>query len=592
MMSQPRLILDETWRLFCPAFRLNTLARYSATLSAKQRTRYTSVPRLSTCLQQRRNSTTARTRNNQGIEDGDHTSGDGEPESSHVDIDTDGETLRGPDVPMQLKDQTTPELETKLRKLASNKPLVANAMQILRLLIRDRTIHPEARHYKWLMQSNSDPERGSPLIIRRLLEEMEENGIPADSGTLHAVLQALAVHPDNLLRQDVLRALRDRWLPLSPSGWHFVVAGLIREHQFELALDHIANMERKDVVVKDWLHSLLIYHLCAVKEFDQVLESMRSRLSQGHEMTQELWMHVFDAATTSLHHSTTCYIWERMVQLGYLHLEHRLCTQALDTASYAGDTKLATSILRFLTHNKTSPRAEDFEKWSEAYARTGDLYIALEVLCEMHKAGFAVKASSTYGVMRRAFRQRTHSREVWAILKQLKSAGHEIPLACARVVIDLCGKAASLHDPFEVDSGIEFYKQLHTLCSERPDTATFNSLVRMCRVAKNTESAMFIVKEMAAFEVVPDEITYQHLILMCLECGNFESSWLYFRDLQDRGFNLSQEARFDIRKGCAKSSDRFAVKLLSHPGVSEDITPSSDIEVEVDEVTPSATGET
>lgn len=56
--------------------------------------------------------------------------------------------------------------------------------------------------------------------------------------------------------------MRDRWLTLSPAGWHYVVAGFLREHQFELALDHIGHMERKDIMVEGWLHSLLIYNLC------------------------------------------------------------------------------------------------------------------------------------------------------------------------------------------------------------------------------------------------------------------------------------------------------------------------------------------
>ena len=60
-------------------------------------------------------------------------------------------------------------------------------------------------------------------------------------------IKALAVHPDYELRENVLRQLRDRWMPLTPDGWHSVVAGLTREHQFELALDHIANMEKNHV---------------------------------------------------------------------------------------------------------------------------------------------------------------------------------------------------------------------------------------------------------------------------------------------------------------------------------------------------------
>lgn len=63
--------------------------------------------------------------------------------------------------------------------------------QLLRALIRDRHLKPTARHYKALMLANTDTVRGSPDAVRRLLEEMEDNDIAADSGTLHAALRVI-----------------------------------------------------------------------------------------------------------------------------------------------------------------------------------------------------------------------------------------------------------------------------------------------------------------------------------------------------------------------------------------------------------------
>lgn len=52
-----------------------------------------------------------------------------------------------------------------------------------------RHVRPGVRHYRALILANADPERGSPDVLRGLLKEMEDKGIPADSGTLHAALQ-------------------------------------------------------------------------------------------------------------------------------------------------------------------------------------------------------------------------------------------------------------------------------------------------------------------------------------------------------------------------------------------------------------------
>jgi hypothetical protein len=92
-------------------------------------------------------------------------------------------------VPIHLQSLTTLEIETKLQDTAKKSPSVYSAMQKLQHLIQDRKIEPSARHYKWLIQCHSDPQHGSPNLVRQLLLEMEQNDIPLDSGTLHAALQ-------------------------------------------------------------------------------------------------------------------------------------------------------------------------------------------------------------------------------------------------------------------------------------------------------------------------------------------------------------------------------------------------------------------
>lgn len=76
-----------------------------------------------------------------------------------------------------------------LQDLMVKSPSILSATQILRCLIRDRHVRPEVRHYRALILANTDAERGSPKVVRKLLSEMEENRIPTDSGTLHAALQ-------------------------------------------------------------------------------------------------------------------------------------------------------------------------------------------------------------------------------------------------------------------------------------------------------------------------------------------------------------------------------------------------------------------
>ncbi|KAH2771345.1 hypothetical protein KXV92_003196 [Aspergillus fumigatus] len=479
-----------------------------------------------------------------------------------------------PGVPKNLEERSTSDLENRLQELATGNPKILSASQILRILIRDRHVRPEVRHYRALILANSDAERGSPEVVRQLLSEMEKNGIPADSGTLHAALQVLAVHPDYLLRQEILRTLRDRWLPLSPAGWHYVVAGLLRENQFELALDHIAHMERKEIMVENWLHSLLIYNLCDIGDFDEVLRQIRKRTSQGHDMTTELWLYVLDVAVAASHLETTRYVWTQMVQLGYLQPSRVLCSDTLTVAAEKGDTKLASLVIRFLSESDIPLILQDYEKTVEAHVKSGKLSSAFEILCKMHKAGIKLEHSSTRAIFNYMVQTRTSPRQAWAILKKLKSLKYPVPMECAHVVIELCDYE-SFNDPFAVDEGISLYQELYTLCPGKADVSIYNTLLGMARRAKNIQAGMFAVKEMSSLGVIPNDKTFEHLIMMCLDAGNFESAYRYYQDLVARGFRPDAYTRQQIKSVCSESNDEFAIQLRNDPQMQDD--PADDL---------------
>ena len=380
----------------------------------------------------------------------------------------------------------------------------------------------------------------------------------------------MAVHPDYLLRQEIIRNLHNRWLPLSPAGWHHLVAGLIREHQFELALDNMDLLERKGILVETWLHCLLVYNLCDIEEFDQVLALMKSRMAQDLGMTMNLWLYVLDVASEALHLATTKYAWKQVVELGLLNPSHGICSNVLSVASRTGDTELGASVIRFLTETEVPLSSEDYEKLAETYVVAGDIYEAFKVLCLMEGSGFLLAESSTRSILTYLIRTRTKPRDVWAMLKRQKASKRKVPIGCANVVIELC-EHATAYDPYAADEAIKFYKELYALCPSGANVVTYNSLIAICRRAKNTEACMFVVKEMAALGVTPDSTTFERLILICLDSGNFRSGYMYFQDLIDRGLALSESTRNEVCHLCHGLTDEFAVRLSLHPLVRRNV---------------------
>jgi hypothetical protein len=94
------------------------------------------------------------------------------------------------DAPEDICRRSTDDLEDFLKRSTSkNSPKLLTVTAILRVLIGERHVQPQIRHYKALILAHADPRYGSPENVRQLLREMEENGIAADSSTLHAALQ-------------------------------------------------------------------------------------------------------------------------------------------------------------------------------------------------------------------------------------------------------------------------------------------------------------------------------------------------------------------------------------------------------------------
>lgn len=343
-----------------------------------------------------------------------------------------------------------------------------------------------------------------------------------------------------------------------------MVAGLVRENQFELALDHIAQMRIKGIPIKNWLHGLIIYNLCEIEDFDEVLRQMDSRVRQGYDMSQHLWHYVLDVASEALHRKLTRFAWMRMVELGYLRPAYGTCRNTLTAAGREGDVQLAASVFRYLEDIEIPPGREDYESMAEAHLMRGNLYSAFEALCTMHKSGIGLEGSSTRSVLTYMATTKTTPRSAWNILKQLKLSEYDIPVDCANVVLELCERTA-LNDPSTVDEAIAFYKELYALCASGANATTYKTLVSMCRRAVRRDAAMFVIKEMSALNIVPDDKVFEDIIMMCLERNNFQSAFHYFQDLVERGGRLTEEATVQIRGTCSASPDRFAAELRSHP---------------------------
>lgn len=89
----------------------------------------------------------------------------------------------------ELQTKSTEALENILQAVVKDRPNHTATLRVIRELIERRHIKPQVQHYRAMMLANADSSQGSAVHVKGILEEMEDVGIPADSGALHAALR-------------------------------------------------------------------------------------------------------------------------------------------------------------------------------------------------------------------------------------------------------------------------------------------------------------------------------------------------------------------------------------------------------------------
>lgn len=94
--------------------------------------------------------------------------------------------------------------------------------------------------------------------------------------------------------------MRQRWFNLSAEGHHDVVIGLLRERQFEMALNRMDLMVSEGIEIRSWLYDMAIYMLCDVEEVDEALRIVQQRVEAAeHGISKSVWFNLLDVASST-----------------------------------------------------------------------------------------------------------------------------------------------------------------------------------------------------------------------------------------------------------------------------------------------------
>lgn len=99
-----------------------------------------------------------------------------------------------------------------------------------------------------------------------------------------------------------MQEMKERWLGLSPEGWHSLVVGLIRDRQYEIALDKLEEMHSDGIKVQPWLYDILMFQLCEAEELDQAFNILQYRFENSrNEILPTVWYYLLDKFSRDFH---------------------------------------------------------------------------------------------------------------------------------------------------------------------------------------------------------------------------------------------------------------------------------------------------
>ncbi|RYP82887.1 hypothetical protein DL770_005494 [Monosporascus sp. CRB-9-2] len=428
--------------------------------------------------------------------------------------------FHGPDVLTERLDRVpTRTIYEALRELQNIEDSYGSVVRLVEYLVKERGEQPNELLYECLIRANVDPKHGSAEVAGSLVKEMIETGIQTSPRIYQALLEVTAVHPDYILRSSALRDMKNRWYSPNLDGLTSIVVGLLRDGQYELALEKLEELYKSSVTNPPWLYRIFIYVFGELGFHDESFQILQHQLKvYGPNQPMMTWSFLLDIYSRDAFYPGITYIWERMVTPGLLNPPDGTAVNVLNTASRHGDAALVTSVMRLLTDRGRRLDLHHYEALIDAHTLHREVRKAFTVLCIMRRAGLAPDSSSTRSIYRMLRESPSVTDEALSVLQELRQQ-YQVPIAAFNVVLE----ATVLHHGFK--RAFDLYRAVRRICADDgPDLRTFHVLLRRCALRK---SMNFLLDEMQTFGVSPDREAYDQLIRICALQDDYEPAFKY-----------------------------------------------------------------
>lgn len=310
----------------------------------------------------------------------------------------------------------------------------------------------------------------------------------------------MAVHPDYLLRNDIIREMHERWIEIRPKGHRYIAIGLLRDGQYELALEKLEEMVGHGVHVEPWVFDIFICVFGKLELLDDALRIARYRVDRGFEVPVNIWYYLLDVCSKAQNHMATSYVWNRTVRQGIVNPSDGIALNILNMAAVYGDTDLATEVIQYLAERGTRLARPHYEALADAYSIQGNVERALEVYCIMYGAGAEVALASVGTLCQVLARDPTLIDKAVEAMTGLRRR-YKLPISVYNAVLNETVKSSALPADEAFARGLGLYQRVREFVPAGPNWDTFRYLLTRCT---KPDVAQFLEGEMIAFDVRPN----------------------------------------------------------------------------------------
>lgn len=296
--------------------------------------------------------------------------------------------------------------------------------------------------------------------------------------------------------------MKERWIEVTPTGNEHVALGLLRDGQYELALEKLEEMVTQRQRVQPWVFDTFIYVFGKLRFFDDALRIARHRLDTCHGVPVNIWYFLLDVCSKGQHHEATMYVWERTVPQGLVNPPDGVCLNVLNMAASYGDADLATEVLQLLVSRGTKLGQAHYEAVADAYCAQGNIEQAIEAFCIMHAARVEVTNASMGSLSQALSRDPTQIEAAILAMTTLREK-HQIPIIVFNAVLNQLVKSDVPNAQDGYARALGLYRRIREFVNEGPNWETFRHLLWRCT---NPEVSQFLAGEMVWFGIRQNRI--------------------------------------------------------------------------------------